>query len=227
MNFNYLKKENNNYSINRKKTFKEMFVISTKYVEESKFFAHKMTFGKKGEHREYRSGGQHIRNESEIFENALIGKLAEFSFYQFLNDNSIFTNEPDITTYKKGKWDNCDFLVNSMKINVKSTKFFGNLMLLETKDWNSKAEYIPNIDKGEQNYDFFVFIRIKENDNQFVCDIPGYILHKDLIYIIENKYILPQKSFLNGKIKMDAENYYIQSGDMKNINELTTLLKQS
>jgi hypothetical protein len=44
--------------------------------------------------------------------------------------------------------------------------------------------------------------------------------HITLMHLIKNNYILPQQALLNGKIKMDATNYYIQSGDMREIEEL-------
>ena len=43
--------------------------------------------------------------------------------------------------------------------------------------------------------------------------------------VIKQKLILPKSSFLNGKIRMDAENYYIQAGDLRTIDELINLLK--
>ena len=49
-------------------------------------------------------------------------------------------------------------------------------------------------------------------------DIPGYATREDLIQIINENYILPRGSMLNGKTRMDASNYYIQSGDMRNLN---------
>jgi hypothetical protein len=51
-------------------------------------------------------------------------------------------------------------------------------------------------------------------------DIAGYITNEDLKSIITNDFILPQKSMLNGKIPMDAENYYVQSIDMKDFQQL-------
>ena len=35
--------------------------------------------------------------------------------------------------------------------------------------------------------------------------------------MIEEEYILPQNSILNGKTKMDATNYYLQSGFFREI----------
>jgi len=46
-------------------------------------------------------------------------------------------------------------------------------------------------------------------------DIPGYCTLLTLKYIINEGYILPQNALLNGKTKMDAENYYIQSGSLR------------
>ena len=55
-------------------------------------------------------------------------------------------------------------------------------------------------------------------------DVPGYITNEDLKSIISNDFILPQKSLLNAKIPMDAENYYIQSGDMRDFQQLVSSL---
>ena len=41
----------------------------------------------------------------------------------------------------------------------KSTKSYGDLLLLETKDWNDDGEYIPNKDKGNFRYDYTILVR--------------------------------------------------------------------
>lgn len=46
-------------------------------------------------------------------------------------------------------------------------------------------------------------------------DVPGFISHSDLVHIIRNGFILPKDSLLNGRMKMDASNYYVQAGDLK------------
>ena len=51
-------------------------------------------------------------------------------------------------------------------------------MLLETKDWNEKGEYVPNKENGIASYDYLVLLRV------------------------------------------DAENYYVQAGDMRHDREL-------
>lgn len=53
----------------------------------------------------------------------------------------------------------------------------------------------------------------------------GYITRDDLKYIINNKYVLPRNALLNGRMPMDAENYYVQAGDMRSVSELPELLK--
>lgn len=51
-------------------------------------------------------------------------------------------------------------------------------------------------------------------------DIPGYITNDELVYVINNDFVLPQGSMLGEKTRMDAENYYVQAGDMHDIDEL-------
>ena len=49
-------------------------------------------------------------------------------------------------------------------------------------------------------------------------EVVGYISNQDLVYIIENKYILPQGSLFGAIIQgMDASNYYVQSGCLRQI----------
>lgn len=244
--FSRLKQNGNEYHIISKKYFTPN-PIKKDIIEKVFDFSYKMTFGKIGEHRDHRSGGQHSRKNGELFCNTFQGKLAEFNLYSYLNHNSIKISEPDIEKWKLGKWDDSDFDYNNYKISVKSAAFFSNLILLETKDWDNNATYIPN----DCNYDFTILIRIKPDlkkifknnrifysDNEtkdkvrkivfneaYEYDIPGFIDNGDLVKIINDGFVLPQKSLLNGKMEMDASNFYIQAGDLKPINELIPLLK--
>jgi hypothetical protein len=43
--------------------------------------------------------------------------------------------------------------------------------------------------------------------------------------IIQEKQVIPQNALLNGKIKMDANNYYVQSGDLYSLEGLIRELK--
>ena len=150
--------------------------------------------------------------------------------------------KPDIEKWELGKWDDEDFSINHKLINVKSMAFFSNLLLLETKDWDDEGLYIPN----DKLYDYFVVVRIKpelkkefrtqrmlySNDTSinkiksilerqtFYADIPGYVTNAFLKEKIQEKQILPKGAMLNGRIKMDAENFYILSTDFEEFNSI-------
>lgn len=249
---NKLEERHDGLYITRRREFSRIGRFKDISISKAIDFAYDMSFGKNGEHRNHRSGGVHKRKNGEIFANTFQGKLSEFAIYNSLYKKCGDIQEPDLDTYGLGEWDNCDFEVNSKKISVKSTKSFGNLMLLETKDWNKDGEYIPNISKGTSLYDIFILVRINpfcedllkrmkalysnevEKDKlikeirtkEWEYDIPGFITREDLMYAIRNNYIINQGDMLNGKTKMDAENYYVQAGDMYSIDELIKLLNE-
>ena len=57
-------------------------------------------------------------------------------------------------------------------------------------------------------------------------EISGYITHSDFKNIIDARMIIKQGTYLNStKTKMDADNYYIQLGDLRNPSELLNELK--
>jgi hypothetical protein len=249
---NFLKKDNNKYFINSRRTFNPLINFDENIVKMVFDFAFDMTFGKVGEHRAYRSGGQYNRKNGQLFINTFQGKLAEFGIYNFFINNG-FKNmdKPDLSKWELGKWDETDIILNSLKISIKSTKHFGNLLLLETKDWNEEGHYIPNLNSTASKSDLFILTRVSPDGESIMkrerlyfsntinegkeylykiissenweFDIAGFIDFDKLKYLISNKYILPQNSLLNGKIKMDAENYYIQSGDMSTSEDLIEL----
>lgn len=229
----------NSYTINRKKLFNGLLIQSTD-LRKAFDFAYEMCFGE-GHHRDHRTGGQYNRKNGEMFCNIFQGKLAEIVLYNYFISNGIECATPDFAIYGEGIWDDTDLIIKGKKINVKSAAFFSNLLLLEVKDWNSWGQYIPNLNAGTTSiYDYFILVRIqpdiknilrinnyytsnvveKENlekvlfDEIWKYDITGFISNEQLIEVIRNKDILPQNSLLNGRIRMDAENYYIQSGDM-------------
>lgn len=124
--------------------------IPLEYVKLSFDFAYDMTFGRVGQHRAYRTGGTHVRKNGEIFANAFQGKLCEFAIYLELKDKHD-VDMPDLTVNPLGEWDDYDFRIDNYNISVKSTKFFGQLLLLEKNDWTRFGEYIPN---NNEPYDF-------------------------------------------------------------------------
>jgi hypothetical protein len=219
--FSFLARDANNYNIVKKISFIPIGKVSKENYKIAENFATQMTTKGVGEHRDHRTGGTQRRSPGQIFQDALNGKVSEFALYEFFISKGLEIDAPDVGVYSIGKWDAFDFQLKSKKLNVKSTKYFGNLLLLETGDWNSTAEYIPNIQMGNHLYDYFILMRM----NGDLYDVPGYITKDDLIYIINNGYILPKGSMLNGKMRMDAENYYIQSGNLRNIEDLVEILK--
>ena len=218
------------------RTFNPIGTISIDDVIEAFDFAYSMTFGSDGEHRDHRTGGTHRRKNGEIFANTFQGKLCEFAIYETLKDSHKI-NKPDVSLYNLGKWDSFDFNIDDYIVSIKSTKSFGQLLLLEKKDWNANGEYIPN---GNEKYDFTFMVRIKNDpesimksnrllysdycekdklwelfcDNDWSFDIPGYITQEELVFLINNNYIINKGDLLNGKTPMDADNYYCHLGDM-------------
>ena len=221
-------------------------------VEKSFDFAYDMTFGNIGHHRNCRSGGQACRRNGEIFIDAFQGKLSEYAFYNLFRHSDVDIDPPDMRVMGLREWDSVDFTIKGINIAVKSTKSFGNLLLLETKDWDEAGRYVPNLQHGICEYDFFVLIRIgpdgtsilKENrlfysdsaereplhqllaSEEWRANLTGYITRFELINeVIRARQILPRNSLLNGKTRMDAENYYIQSGDMHSLSGLIAYIR--
>ena len=131
--------------------------VNQSHVLEVSNFAYDMTFGNKGEHRNYRSGGTHSRKNGEIFCDTFQGKLAEFFFFEASMRLGVSCPKPETERWGRGEWDDQDFIINNKGISIKSMAFFSNLLLLETKDWDLNGTYIPN----QKKYDLFVIVRIK------------------------------------------------------------------
>ena len=248
--FHRLQKKGLNYYLTEKKPFSKIGRLKQKTIEDVFDFAYEMAFTDK--HRSTRSGGSKSRKNGEIFANTFQGKIAECAacnfFYRY--DSSV---APDFGTYEKGVWDSVDLSVCGKEVAVKSTKHFGQLLLLETKDWDARGRYIPNIGTSICSYDYLLLVRIipscedllkkerilysnqidRNKLHQLCCsqnweyDYAGYITHDELVYIIANQHILPRGSLLNGGTRMDAENYYVQAGDLHAIDSLENIFKKS
>ena len=241
------------YYVQNKKRFSTYAEILPNDKKECFNFAYGMSYANKGEHRDSRSGGNLHRTKGQIFINTFQGKMAEFALYRYLKDHQIDVNKPDTEQYKLGKWDSYDLDCQGKHFSVKSTKSYGNLLLLETKDWNENGEYIPNCSKGTSKYDYTVLVRfdpdgeklmkqqcllyqkekeIPSNIEQILLkkivsqhwsyDFPGFIYYSELVKLIRERRIIPQNAMLNGGTKMDAENYYFQTGNMHSMIEIYT-----
>lgn len=246
-------KVGNNYHVQHKKHFFAYATMLQSDRQECFEFAYNMTYAKIGEHRDSRSGGTLHRTAGQIFINTFQGKMAEFALYRYLQSHQIDMEKPDTKEYKKGIWDSFDLDCQNKHISVKSTKSYGQLLLLETKDWNDDGEYVPNLLSDVAKYDYTVLVRFKPDgekimrdqkllyqdesnipDNikeilsktigemEWQYDFPGFIYHGELVKMIREKCIIPKNAMLNGKTRMDAENYYFQVGNMHSIMELYT-----
>jgi hypothetical protein len=232
-----LKRVDNDFFITNPRSFSPTAFTNRNDVLNTFEFAWSMTFGAQGRHRDHRSGGTSRRKNGEIFANTFQGKLAEFAI---INEFSGFegVEQPDLSVSGLGKWDSFDVYLNSIHIGVKSTKKYGNLLLLETKDWSIEANYSNNVES--ESPDFLCLVRIDPDvdgllrqhrlfyantcekvalkklitDQSFNYDCCGFLPKSVLKTIIHNKFILPRNAMLNGRTRMDAENYYVQAGDL-------------
>ncbi|MFS0655105.1 hypothetical protein [Bacillus sp. 179-C3.3 HS] len=242
------------YSFTNTKAYSPISTLSKEVIEGVFEFAYGMSFEGQGHHRNHRTGGIDRRRNGQKFADTFQGKLAEFALRNYFITNNLEVAEPDTEMYEEGVWDTSDFEYKDIKIAVKSTKSFGQLMLLESEDWNDKGLYIPNLGTGNELFDYFILLRIHpftqsilstnrcllndtiDKDNlkeiimqqEYSYDIPGYISHNNLVQIIENDYFIPQGAFLNridDRNKMDADNYYFQAGFMHPTDRLINRLK--
>ncbi len=229
------------YRITKKNPFTEN-MVKKEFISTAFEFAYAMAYGE-GFHRDHRNGGSLVRTPAEVFANTFQGKLAELILNNELIKNGITTSGVDLGVFKKGVWDHGDIVAEGKNINIKSMAFFSNLFLLECRDWDQNGNYIP--DNGSFTYDYFIAVRIKPNvkdivlndknfdkqrmleliNNQdFSFDIPGVLSITTLKEIIKRKYIIKKGDKLN-HTTMDADNYYIQCGDLKDINLMYNKLK--
>lgn len=243
------------YCVNNGIIFESLDVLEKDIVEKAFHFAFGMSFCHEGVHRNRRNGGIIRRRRGEIFADAFQGKIAEFALWKLLNNSGIDVEEPDTEMYNEGVWDSYDFIYEDIKIAVKSTKSFGQLMLLERDDWNGEGLYRPNVNTENERYDYFVLIRLEphtssvlkkgsllySNDcnrakleqlivrQKFSYDILGYMTKNGLIRLIRDNYFIPQGAYLNRISKnnrMEASNYYIQTGNLDPIADLTEILRK-
>ena len=235
---------NNIYFINSKVLFNPLPIPSL-IINNAFEFAFEMAFGE-GHHRKHRTGGREQRSAMDIFRNTLQGKIAEGILFKVFKEKGVVCSPIDYGIHGKGIWDDSDLEYKDVKISIKSAAHFSNLLLLESEDWNDDGSYKPNSNNSESTsyYDYFVLVRIKPNTNglfktnvnkdelkneidkqDWTYDIPGCCSLKTLKHIIANDYVLPQNAMLNGKTKMDAENYYIQTGSLRNVDRLIENLK--
>ncbi len=187
--------------VEKKKKFSAYTSVKKEYMKKCFSFAWNMTYGGKGQHRTKRSGGSKDRKLSEIFINTFQGKLAEYAVYHYLKKNGLNANEPDTSVYELGIWDMYDIECQKRRISVKSTSSGGNLLLLETKDWNKYGEYIHSRDE-KSRYDYTVLVRIGAKNND--AELEDIKKIDEIIEITKNLDRL--KADIDAEINLDSKN---------------------
>ena len=212
-------------------------------VKRAFYFAWDMTFGTQGEHRNHRSGGLLHRRNGQIFANTFQGKLAEFAICDYLKTMGYLV-EPDLRVEELGKWDSFDIRVGELDVSVKSTKKFGNLLLLESSDWSTDGVYVHHEGYGSSSVVSLVRVDPSPEDllakarllyadqcvildlkkviaplSRFTFQIIGAISPSDIGIAVRSGHKIPQGALLNAKTTMDADNYYVQACDFKRLEE--------
>ena len=229
----------------RKVPFEAMGTIDPEDVLKAVKFSHDMAYGE-GYQKSKREGGSHERTPNEIFINDIQGKLAEYAVTYCLNEYGFEATEPDLAVYGKNEWDSVDIDCNGKHISIKSTKGFGQLLLLEQKDWDETGRYIPNIKIPNKiaEYDYHILVRISPSceellrarklfygteipedviemlkKQKWTYSMPRFITREELITLIEKNFVLKAGEYFN-KTKMDATNYYVKAYDMHKLFEI-------
>jgi len=186
-----------------------------------------------GAHNPNAFGGNERRDTDEIFQNAFQGKIAEFAFYNVFK-NRVSINEPDMDMWEQGKWEDTDFILEKdhkkYAISLKSTKYSGNLLLLERDRYNENGEYLENAVGGDPIVHDYIFLaRVKGIDSKFAdnyndkklsqiqAEISGYITNKMFRdCIMKNRYI--QQGVLIGGKPLKVDNYWFCITELKSPN---------
>ena len=120
-----LRQDGNSYYVEHKKEFRLNSPLKEETIKQVFDFAYSMTFGKDGEHRDHRTGGELNRKKGQIFINTFQGKLAELAVYNAfhtLNPNAYKRlSSPDFEVYGLGEWDDSDIVLDQLKFSIKST----------------------------------------------------------------------------------------------------------
>ena len=231
--------------ITSKRPFRPEISLEKSDVRKILNFAWEMTWGQSGEHRPNRSGGSQYRSNAMRFKDVVEGKCGEFAVRNFLIQQGNDPSEVDLEVYSRGVWDDVDLTLNGKAINVKTTKHFSNLLLLEYKDYSVDGNYLGHTDSSKK-YDIFFCARMRSSIQEYFrseglngqefssfkefeghfnalsrmnweLDLPGFAPLDLLKQAIQEKHIIARGEYLNGRTRMDATNIYIQSGDLLNI----------
>jgi hypothetical protein len=223
-----IKIENNSVLIPNegKIRFTPNITLKDESIEKCILFATKMAYGEGHHQANAFAGKTYTRNAQEIFINTLQGKISELGFYNIMLKYGIKPDKfPEFGVWGKGVWEDCDFELNNgkIKISLKSTKHFGNLLLLEKDRYNTNGEYLePANDNVPIKHDYIFFARIKGVDSakpedyrppyNIQCEITGFITHNKFLDVIKNDQYIPKGTRLG--IPMIVDNYYVVASEL-------------
>lgn len=220
-----IKIENNRViiPIGWKKYFSPNVLLSKSDISNCVNFANQMAYGK-WYHNPNAFMWDYHRNNKEIFINALQWKLAEVAFYNFYHNKKpdLELTEPDFSVWWEGKREDTDIEINGKKISIKSTKHFGNLLLLECDRYTDTGLYKEPANWWEPvKHDLIYLVRIKWIDSadphyyentDIQAEITWYITHENFLEIIKSKQYIKKGSVL--WIPLIVDNYYICTKDL-------------
>lgn len=198
-------------------------------IEKCRLFASEMAYGN-GHHKSQSFGSSdYDRTPSEIFLNTFQGKIAELAVYNQLLPLEIKPDKPpEFEIWGKGKWEDCDFTLHNgnRRCSVKSTKSFGNLLLLEKEKYNEQGEYLETSENTvPQFYDYTFFVRISgislESDfdsDKVEVQVVGFMDHSQFLEVIREKQIIKKGTILGTPLLVD--NYYLLAKDLTAIKNL-------
>jgi len=208
-----------------KKMFKPNVTISQEQFDKCLEFASRMAYWDK--HNSLAFGSTtYNRNQWNVFKNALQWKLAEVGFYNFYTNKWVILTKPDFWVWERWVWEDCDVVINSKKISIKSTKHIWNLLLLEKDRYSQDWLYLEPANWDIPiKHDLIYFVRVKwiDSDNpeyyknirNIELEITWYITYEDFIKIIRDNMIIKKWNIL--WIEMIVDNYYICSWDLNSV----------
>lgn len=205
---------------NGKRGFSANITLKEHSIKKCLDFAEMMVYGDGYQNPNSFGNEKEPRVSSEVFRDILQGKISEIGFYNFMFKQKIIPDKkPDFEVWGKGKWEDIDFTFNNgeIRISIKSTKHFGNLLLLEKHKYTKNGEFNQPVDGGEPfAYDNTFLVRVKgidggnrseyDNISSVQCEISGHIDHARFLSIIAENQVVPQGCLLGTPLKVD--NYY-------------------
>jgi hypothetical protein len=233
--FNKLVERNGSLYVKNVKTFKPTLDIN-EYVEKSAGWAFAQKY--------FKNTGEE-RTSRQIICDAIQGKLGEFAVYKILKEKGYELKEPDYTSIRdKGEYDDGDLSIGDINIQVKTHNSKNNLFKLKKEEFDVNGVYHNWGKKKPILYTYFFMCRINtgvrkalesledsefnlENVLKFTphlnfkMEVTGFININDFRKIISENQFIPAKTKINNAYSFNEEFYYSQTGDLREIEEIS------